>query len=161
MFFVFLKKLWNWLNIWYKNWSKIQLFFASLKNSFFIWFLVILQKWALPCNLSDIVYESPLIFLTFHNMQIDRNGLQFVRVALVLTTMIGIDLSQNGRRFESKQLFFIWKVLRTLRKWHNLPIFWQWSTISVPEKKVKVVSLNRFQLTLSYKLFDEESGNDE
>ena len=86
-------------------------------------------------NLSDIVFESPLIFLTFHNMQIDRNGLQFVRVALVLTTMIGIDLSQNGRRFESKQLFFIWKVLRTLGKWHNLPIFWQWSTISVPEKK--------------------------
>ena len=97
--------------------------------------LVSLQKWTLPYDLSDIVYESPLIFLTFHNMQIDRNGLQFVRVALVLTTMIGIDLSQNGRRFESKQLFFIWKVLRTLRKWHNLPIFWQWSTISVPEKK--------------------------
>ena len=80
-----------------------------------------------------------LIFHTFHNMQIDGNGLQFVRMTFILATVIGVNLRQNSWRFESKQLLFTWKVLRTLGKRHNLPIFWQWSTISVPKKEANVV----------------------
>ena len=78
------------------------------------------------------------IFHTFHNMQIDGNGLQFVRMTFILATVIGVNLRQNSWRFESKQLLFTWKVLRTLGKRHNLPIFWQWSTISVPKKEANV-----------------------
>jgi len=37
-----------------------------------------------------------LIFHTFHNMQIDGNGLQFVRMTFVLATVIGVNLRQNS-----------------------------------------------------------------